>query len=188
VPLIDHRLIEASFNTTPAVVIGRVRPPRQGAPPRRAASASSDLCTNRPKMGFTFPLADWLRGPWRPATISTWRRPPAAKRQSLCRRHQPTFSKTSPAADSTGRVRGRYRCSNSWWARAVNSGSDSQSAPAGRALHRKPGPDQHSLERVSRLFASTCARYRSNVGLLPATQHRDPQPNRQHPLGPPQSG
>jgi len=65
VPLIDHRLIEASFNTTPAVVIGGGSDRRAKALLLDALPAPlPDLCTNRPKMGFTFPLADWLRGPW----------------------------------------------------------------------------------------------------------------------------
>jgi asparagine synthase (glutamine-hydrolysing) len=67
VPFVDHLLVEAIFKTAPDVVVG-------GYPNRRPKALLLDalpaplpeLCTNRPKMGFTFPLAQWLRGPWAP--------------------------------------------------------------------------------------------------------------------------
>jgi asparagine synthase (glutamine-hydrolysing) len=65
VPFVDHLLVEAIFKTAPDVVVG-------GYPNRRPKALLLDvlpaplpeLCTNRPKMGFTFPFPDWMKGSW----------------------------------------------------------------------------------------------------------------------------
>lgn len=65
VPFIDHLLVEAVFNTAPEVVLGGYANRRPKALLLDALPAPlPELCTNRPKMGFTFPFRDWLCGTW----------------------------------------------------------------------------------------------------------------------------
>lgn len=65
VPLIDHLVVETVFQADPAAVLGSSR---GGAPKalliESLPSTLPDACTNRPKMGFTFPFPEWLRTTW----------------------------------------------------------------------------------------------------------------------------
>jgi asparagine synthase (glutamine-hydrolysing) len=65
VPLIDHRVVESVFQTAPEAVLAL----SPGGTPKALLADSlpfalPEACTNRPKMGFTFPFPEWLRTNW----------------------------------------------------------------------------------------------------------------------------
>lgn len=62
VPLIDHKIVELVFQTLPEVVLDcGPKALLVGALP----AALPVACTERPKMGFTFPFGAWMKGPWK---------------------------------------------------------------------------------------------------------------------------
>jgi asparagine synthase (glutamine-hydrolysing) len=62
-PLLDHRVIELAFATPPKIrMAGGGKGPMKQLLYRRVPRA----LVERPKKGFSIPLADWLRGPLRP--------------------------------------------------------------------------------------------------------------------------
>ena len=61
VPLIDHKIAEILFRTHPDLIVGGGQKALLlDALPRPLPRE----CTHRKKMGFTFPFARWMRGPW----------------------------------------------------------------------------------------------------------------------------
>ena len=63
VPLIDHTLAEALFQTAPAAIIGHTpKALLMDALPAPLPRA----CTHRPKMGFAMPFDAWMSAPWKP--------------------------------------------------------------------------------------------------------------------------
>jgi asparagine synthase (glutamine-hydrolysing) len=66
VPLIDHELVELIFQTDSAVVL---EIPAGHSPKSLLVDALPSplprLCTHRPKMGFTFPFAEWVGSAWK---------------------------------------------------------------------------------------------------------------------------
>jgi asparagine synthase (glutamine-hydrolysing) len=61
VPLVDHLLVEAVFRTPASCILDHTP---KGLLLESLPVSLPRLCTHRPKMGFTFPFDDWLRGPW----------------------------------------------------------------------------------------------------------------------------
>ena len=62
VPLIDHKVAELLFRTPPRLILGKTQ---KGLLLDSLPGSLPRECSHRPKMGFTFPFADWMRGPWR---------------------------------------------------------------------------------------------------------------------------
>ncbi len=64
VPLLDHRVVEFAWRLPSERLIAN----GQGKRPLRAVLARyvPDALVNRPKMGFSIPVGEWLRGPLRP--------------------------------------------------------------------------------------------------------------------------
>jgi asparagine synthase (glutamine-hydrolysing) len=64
VPLLDHRVVEFAWRLPSERLIAH----GQGKRPLRAVLARyvPDALVNRPKMGFSIPVGEWLRGPLRP--------------------------------------------------------------------------------------------------------------------------
>jgi asparagine synthase (glutamine-hydrolysing) len=64
VPLLDHRVVEYTWRLPSQRLIAN----GQGKRPLRAVLARyvPEALVNRPKMGFSVPLGEWLRGPLRP--------------------------------------------------------------------------------------------------------------------------
>ncbi len=64
VPLLDHRVVEFAWRLPSKRLIAG----RQGKRPLRAVLARyvPDALVRRPKMGFSIPVGEWLRGPLRP--------------------------------------------------------------------------------------------------------------------------
>jgi asparagine synthase (glutamine-hydrolysing) len=65
VPLIDHRLVEAVFQTSPGTILARNESGQSKALLLEALpSPLPAACINRRKMGFVFPFHEWIRGQW----------------------------------------------------------------------------------------------------------------------------
>ena len=63
VPFIDHKIAELLFQTAPKVILAE----RPKALLMEALPTPLPLeCTHRPKMGFTFPFDQWMKGSWHP--------------------------------------------------------------------------------------------------------------------------
>lgn len=64
VPFLDHELAELAFRVPPGLKVG----PRRTKPllKRLASRYVPEECVYRPKEGFSIPLKNWLRGPFRP--------------------------------------------------------------------------------------------------------------------------
>ena len=70
VPLIDHRIVEAVFRIDPRAILGSHDAVSTFAPPKALLmnalpTSLPQLCTHRPKMGFTFPFDRWMQDGWR---------------------------------------------------------------------------------------------------------------------------
>jgi len=64
VPLLDHRVVEFAWRLPSALLIAN----REGKRPLRAILAQyvPKALTDRPKMGFSIPVGEWIKGPLRP--------------------------------------------------------------------------------------------------------------------------
>lgn len=62
VPLLDHKLVEAVFQTNARLILER---PAKSLLLDALPAPLPQICTHRPKMGFTFPFDAWMRGPWK---------------------------------------------------------------------------------------------------------------------------
>jgi asparagine synthase (glutamine-hydrolysing) len=83
VPLIDHKVVETIFRISPRIILGggQSKALMLNALPVPLPA----MCTNRPKMGFTFPFGEWIKGPWATAAPGLGSRENAAAAASLLR-------------------------------------------------------------------------------------------------------
>ena len=114
VPFVDHLLVEAVFKTAPDIVLGWYTDRRPKALLLDALPAPlPELCTNRPKMGFTFPFPDWMRG--------SWTRDGAAGIDTSSPTDNASLLVPAAAADvEKGFVRGQLHWSRPWALQIVN--------------------------------------------------------------------
>ena len=68
VPLIDHKVAELAFRTAPGDILFKA--PKSLLMDALPTSLPPE-CTNRPKMGFTFPFDQWMKGSWHPVIEET---------------------------------------------------------------------------------------------------------------------
>jgi asparagine synthase (glutamine-hydrolysing) len=82
VPFIDHEVVEAIFRIEGDLLLGT---PAKALLMDALPAPLPHLCTHRPKMGFTFPFDEWMRGPWRQELEPHFLAEPSANLKSVIR-------------------------------------------------------------------------------------------------------